>query len=87
MIKEYAADIAAEMGATLSKISVIEGQRIGCLDVHLLKLACDGQVASALVYQSELDTLQRGVHCDRLEVKIRSALSRLQGMRKTAGRP
>ena len=78
MIKKYAADIAAQMGMQLSRVSVVEGRDIGCLDVHLLKLMSDGQLVSALVYQSELDHLQSGSSCERLELKIRSALSRLQ---------
>jgi len=77
IIKEYATGIAAQMGMKLTKISVIEGQRIGCLDVHLLNLARGNQIVSALVYQTELDRLQNGFQCDRLETKIRSALSRL----------
>jgi len=83
MIREYAADLAAQTGIKLSRVSVVEGQRIGCLDVHLLHLAADGQLVSALVYQSELDELQCGSRSGRLEVKIRAALSRLQMLLET----
>lgn len=78
MIQEYAADLAAQMGIQLSQVSVVEGRRVGCLDVHLLNLAIDDHRVSTLVYQSELDDLQGGSYCERLELKIRSALSRLQ---------
>ena len=78
MIREYAADLAAQTGIKLSRVSVVEGHRIGCLDVHLLHLAADGQLVSAFVYQSELDKLQVGESCERLESRIRSALSGLQ---------
>lgn len=78
MIDEYAADLAAQMGIKLSEISLVEGRDLGCLDVHLLNLAADGHLVSASVYQSELDTLQSGAGCERLELKIRSALLRLQ---------
>jgi len=78
MIREYAADIATQMGIRLSRISVIEGQRVGCFDVHLLNLAAENQRVSTLVYQSELDKLQNGSSSERLEVKIRGALSKLQ---------
>lgn len=78
MIKEFATDLAAKAGIRLSRVSVVEGQRIGCLDVHLLHLAADDKLVSALVYQSELDELTSSSCCDRLEVKIQSALARLQ---------
>lgn len=78
MIQEYVVDLAAQMGIKLSRVSMVEGRRVGCLDVHLLNLAADGQRVSTLVYQSELDGLQSGSGCERLELKIRSALSRLQ---------
>ena len=78
MIKEFANELAEQTGIQLSRVSVVEGRRIGCLDVHLLHLGSDGQLVSALVYQSELDELQNSSCCERLELKIRSALSRLQ---------
>lgn len=78
MIQGYAADLAAQMGMKISRVSVVEGQRVGCLDVHLLNIYADRQLVSALVYQSELDELHNGSSCERLEMKIRSALSRLQ---------
>jgi hypothetical protein len=80
MMKEYVVDLALQMGIRLSQVTVIEGRRVGCLDVHLLNLAADGQRASTLVYQSELDELQSGSYCERLEMKVRSALTRLQMM-------
>ncbi len=78
MIQQYVSDIAAKMGIRLSKITVVEGWIVGCLDVHLLHLADSDQVVSALVHQSELDDLLKDSSCDRLELKIRSALSRLE---------
>lgn len=77
MIEKYVADLAAEMGIPLSKISVVEGRKVGCLSVHLLHLSSKDNKVSALVHQSELDDLQNDICCDRLELKIRSALSRL----------
>lgn len=78
MMKEYVTDLALHMGIRLSHVSVVEGRRVGCLDVHLLNLASDGHRASTLVYQSELDDLHNGSNCDRLDMKVRSALARLQ---------
>jgi hypothetical protein len=78
MIQGYVADIAAQKGIPLLRVSLVEGRTVGCLDVYLLHLAAERQMVSALVYQSELDNLYSGSPCDRLEVKVRVALSRLQ---------
>jgi len=82
MIRQYAADLAEQTGITLTRVSVVEGRKVGCLDVFLLHLAADGQLVSILVHQSELDELESTACCDRLEIKIRSALSRLQALLK-----
>jgi len=82
MIEEYVTHTAMKMGIKVSQLSIVEGRRIGCLDVHLLNLACDDQTVSTLVYQSELNRLQEGSLSERLELKIMSALSRLQMMIK-----
>jgi hypothetical protein len=50
---------------------------------HLLHLIADGNLISALVHTSELEELQSGSNCDRLEKKIKTALSRLQSLLKT----
>jgi hypothetical protein len=78
MIQNYVHEIAAQMKVQLSRIAVVEGCNVGCLDVHLLNFSSNGQHQSALVYQSELDKLQIGECCERLEIRIRSALSHLQ---------
>lgn len=80
MIQAYVGDIAAQMGIVLSKITVVDGRDVGCLSVHLLHISSSGRQVSALVHQSELDDLFLYTVCDRLEVKIRSALSRLETM-------
>jgi translation initiation factor 6 (eIF-6) len=78
LIQKYVYDIAAQMKIQLSQVSVIEGRNVGCLDVHLLNVTSNGHLVSVLVYQSELDKLQIGDRCERLESRIRSALSGLQ---------
>ena len=78
MIQKYAADLAAQMGMKLSRVSVDEGQEVGCLDAYLLHLTSGRQLVSALVYQSDLDELKSVGNSERLDVKIRGALSRLQ---------
>lgn len=78
MIQDYVHDIAAQMKIQLSKLSVVEGCNVGCLDVHLLNLTSNGHQQSALVYQSEMDKIQTGECCERLDLRIRSTLSHLQ---------
>jgi hypothetical protein len=78
MIREYALKLAEQSGIPLSGVSVIDGRKLGCRDAHLLHLISDGHLISTLVHQSELEELQRSSHCDRLEIKIATALSRLK---------
>lgn len=83
MIDKYVRDIALEMGMHVPHLSVVEGVTVGCYDMFLLHLASGAHQVNALVYQSELDYLQDGVSCDRLEVRIRIALSRLKLLLKS----
>jgi hypothetical protein len=83
MIQEYATKLAEQSGIQLSGVSVIEGRKVGCSDAHLLHLIAGGNLISALVQQSELEELQSGSYCERLEVKIKNALSRLQMLMET----
>jgi hypothetical protein len=78
MLREYTERLAEQSGIQLSSVSVIEGRKVGCSDGHLLHLISDGNLISALVQQSELEELQSGSNCKRLEIKIKGALSRLQ---------
>lgn len=80
MFDNFVSNLALQMGINLSTLSVVEGRRVGCNDVHLLNLASGSQKVSTLVHQSELDTLLEESYCERLETKIRTALSRLQVM-------
>jgi hypothetical protein len=78
MIKELANNIAAEMGIKLSGISLVDGVRLGCLGVYLLHMSKDGQNVSALIYQSDVDSLKSGDCDERLVIRLQSTLSRLQ---------
>jgi hypothetical protein len=78
MIREYITILAAQSGIHLSGVSVIDGRKVGCSNAHLLNLIADGNLISTLVQQSELEELQNGLNCERLEIKIKSALFRMQ---------
>jgi hypothetical protein len=77
MFRGYVHDLATQMGVPLSTVSVVDGRRVGCLDVSLLKLTANGQTVMALVSQADIENLVNGKHSDLLETKIRSALTRL----------
>ena len=83
MIREYATNLAKQSGVPLSRVSVIEGSKVGCSNAHLLHLIADGNLVSALVQQSELEELQSSSYCEQLEIKIKTALSRLQALLET----
>jgi len=78
MIEEFAANLAAQMGIELSRVKVVDGKLLGCRDSHLLQLVSAGRTESALIYQLDLDDLQRGISRNRLETRLKAALSRLQ---------
>ena len=77
MIQAFVNHLAGKMGARNPDVSVVEGRRVGCSDSHLLKFSIGSQQVSTLVHQSELDELKMHSHCERLEVKVQSALERL----------
>ena len=78
MIQNLAHNLAADMGVTLTRVSIVDGTRLGCLDVHLLHLASGRHLSSALIHQAEIDNLHKGDYTGRLETKIRDALTRLK---------
>jgi hypothetical protein len=78
MIEQFVSCIAARMGIDLSRITLVDGQPLGCIDVQLLNMSSKGHVVSALVFQADIENLKNGTDCDSLEVRMRSSLSRLQ---------
>jgi len=78
MIEKYVTDIASQMGMKLSKVSLVDGRPLGCLDVYLLNIATKERIVGALIFQADLENLEKGICSDRLEVRMRSALSRLK---------
>jgi hypothetical protein len=67
------------MGIALSGVSLVEGCKAGILDVYLLHIvSSENHKSSVLVRQSELEDLQKGSVCERLELRIRFALENLQ---------
>lgn len=80
MLIEMATNIALQKGINLTKVSLVEGQRLGCSDTSLLNLTAKGHVVSTLIYHSDIDSLNKGCGNDRLELRIRAAVSKLHTM-------
>ena len=80
MNEKYIVDIARQMGIELSGISLVEKKTEGRLDTHALMLSSKGCNVSATIYQADLELINNGHGCDRLELIIQQALSRLQFM-------
>ena len=81
LIYEYASSLALQMGIKLSKVSITDGQPMGCQDACLLHLTAKSHGVDTMIYTSELESLEKGIRVnDRLEARIMSALSRLQLM-------
>jgi hypothetical protein len=68
------------MGLKLSGISLVEGDKIGCSEVHLLHMTSEGHMVSAIIYYPEVDDVQKGLPCESLELRVMSAMSRLKMM-------
>lgn len=80
MIMEFVSDISTQMGMKLTKVSLIDGKSVGCLDTHSLMMHSKGCNVSTIVYQSDLEQLESGNECRRLETSIREKLFRLKMM-------
>ncbi len=76
MIKDYVSDLASQMGIKLTKVSLSGGLAVACVD-YRLEIASKSHVVSAMIHQSELDSIEKGVCSGFLELKIRAALERL----------
>jgi hypothetical protein len=83
MIHDYAADIASQMGIQKLKVTITNGSRLGCRDMHLVSFVSNTHLVSELIHHSELDHLRNGIVSDRIEMKIRSALDRLKSLQES----
>lgn len=78
MIEKYVSDLATQMGMELSEVSLVDGSTLGCKDAHLLDICSEDGSISTLIFNSDLINLEHGGCCTRLEIKVRTALSRLR---------
>lgn len=80
MVEKYVSDLASKMGVKLSKVHLVEGKTVGCFDAHTLMMASRGCNVGTIIYQINLDNIEKGVVCDQLELRINQALERLRLM-------
>ncbi len=80
MIEKYSAALGEQMGIPQLRVSLVNGIRLGCKDMHLVNFTSKGHSVSELIFHSELDRLQDGLACDLLEIKVRAALLKLKNM-------
>lgn len=80
MIKKYASGLAEQIGLKLSKVSLVDGLKLGCRDTYLLNMSSKEHIVSAIIFRDDLERMKSGAGCDRLELRIRSSLARLQIM-------
>jgi DNA gyrase/topoisomerase IV subunit B len=78
-LKDYTQSLAEKSGVSLASIKITEGKDVGCLDTHLLALSTiDNKHDFILVYQSDIETIDSGKHCKRLERKFRNSFNKLK---------
>ena len=82
-IEDFASDVACQMGVELLKVSLIDGQRLGCIDSYILDMTTKNETVGTLIYKRDIDKLDDEDECARLEIRIRTALLRLTAMMKT----
>jgi hypothetical protein len=76
---KYVKELSRKAGVTLSSVEVTDGKEVGCLDTHLLSLITDDHKKEyVLIYQNDLDLIEQGKGCNRLEAKVVKALSKLK---------
>lgn len=81
-IEDFASDVACQMGVELLKVSLIDGQRLGCIDSYILDMTTKNETVGTLIYKRDIDKLDNEDECARLEIRIRAALLRLSAMIK-----
>lgn len=80
MIKKYASGLAEQFGLKLSKVSLVDGLKLGCRDIYLLNMSSKEHIVSAIIFRDDLERMKSVTGCDRLELRIRYSLARLQTM-------
>jgi len=78
MIEKYVTDLAIQMGMNPPKISIAKRKPVGNCNGHLINISDNWKSTKAVVYYSEIADLENGTYSDKLETRVRSALSRLQ---------
>ncbi|MDD2271393.1 MAG: hypothetical protein PHP95_11770 [Desulfuromonadaceae bacterium] len=79
-IEEFASAVASQMGVELLEVALVDGQGLGCIDSYILDITTINEKIGTLIYKRDVDKLNIEGECARLEIRIRTALLRLQAM-------
>lgn len=77
MIRSLIHEYSDTQGSSVPDISLVDGKKVGALGVYLLKLKAKGEVSTTLVYQDDVEKLERGELSDRLSMQLHLALLNL----------
>lgn len=78
MIRNLVMKVAEEAGIELTKIDVIDGKDVGCLDAGLLRIYSDHHFVSEILYSSEMIGISNGLQNTAFELRILRALNHLK---------
>lgn len=76
MIEKYLIEAGASIGEKISKVEVVDGKSVGCLDTYLIKFNHNKKAHSVLIHQRDFDNIVGGKNLDLLQKKIEAALQK-----------
>jgi len=77
ILNNLARSLASDAGLRLTKITIEEGEPLGCQDAWILDMIKGKKMASVLIYQTELNKLRQGLNADQMVNRIKSGIARL----------
>lgn len=76
MIEQHVIKAGVSIGEKISKVVIINGISIGCLDTYLIKFYNNNKSHNIIIPQKEYDNIVGGGNLDLLEKKIKAALQK-----------
>ncbi len=79
-LTNYLITAAKEMGIPALRVTLVNGARLGCTDMHLANLESSGYMVSLLIRNSEVKTVQEGEVSADLQQSMQVKLLKLKRM-------
>lgn len=76
MIEKHLIEAGTNIGKKISKVDVVDGKSVGCLDTLLIKFNNNKNSHSIIISQNDFDNIIGGRNLDLLETKIEAALQK-----------